>query len=356
MNKILEDLNINFNTIDKINQGDIIFVNPELLYLLLIIPFFLMYYYFYSKKQLPTFNSSNFVNNTDKLLGIEYLKFNSKSYLRNLLPIFKSIAIGLIIIALARPQSSSSRKEITTNGIDIVMALDVSTSMLAEDLKPNRIEAAKKTAIEFVENRKNDRIGLVIFSGESYTSCPITTDHTVLINLLSNIKSGIIADGTAIGLGLSTAVSRLKESKAKSKVIVLLTDGSNNAGNIAPETAAEIALVYGIKVYTIAVGTKGMAPYPMQTPYGKQFVNVEVEIDEELLKKIANNTNGEYFRATNNKSLKDIYDKINKLETSKVEQFYYTKKTEEFTFFVFFGILFLILEILLNYTYFRTLP
>lgn len=356
MNNIIEKLNINFNILDNINKGDIIFVNPEYLYLLILIPLYLIYYIFTNKKQLASFNASNLSSNSDKMFGNEYKKYNTKVYLRHILPLIKSIAIGLFVLAIARPQSSSSRKEVTTEGIDIVLALDVSTSMLAEDLKPNRIEAAKKTAIEFIENRKNDRIGLVVFSGESYTSCPITTDHTVLKNLLTNMKSGIITDGTAIGLGLSTSISRLKESKAKSKVIVLLTDGSNNAGNIAPETAAEIALVYGVKVYTIGVGTHGVAPYPVQTQFGKQYMNVEVDIDEVLLRKIANNTNGEYFRATNNKSLKDIYEKINKLETSKVEQFYYTKKTEEFTFFVFFGLLFLILEIIAKYTYFRTLP
>lgn len=355
MENLLKSLNLNFNLLDNFQKGDIHFVNPDYLYLLVIIPLFLVYYLIFNKRNLSSFKVSNLSQNDSSLFGSEYTKYNYKSHLRHVLPLITSIALALFIIALARPQSSSSRKEVTTEGIDIVMVIDVSTSMLAEDLKPNRIEAAKKTAIEFIENRKNDRIGLVIFSGESYTACPITTDHTVLKNLLTNLKSGSITDGTAIGLGLSTAVSRLKESKSASKVIVLLTDGSNNAGNIAPETAAEISLVYGIKVYTIGVGTKGMAPYPMMTPYGKQYMNVEVDIDEDLLKSIAKTTSGQYFRATNNQSLKDIYAKIDKMETTKIEQFYYTKKTDEFPIFVLLGLFFFLLEFTLRNTYFKTI-
>lgn len=344
---------LNLDIIDKILNNDIKFLNPEAFYLILLNLFYIIYYIFTNLKNYPSLNISNSLPHN--LIKNINLKINFKAKFRHILFYINNIALLLFITALARPQSSSSRKEVTSDGIDIILALDISTSMLAEDLKPNRIEAAKKTAIEFIENRESDRIGLVVFSGESYTSCPITSDHTVLKNLITNLKSGMITDGTAIGLGLSTAISRLKDSKAKSKVIVLLTDGSNNSGNIAPETASEIAQVYNIKVYTIGIGTKGKAPYPMQTPYGKQYVMVDVDIDEKLLSSLAENTNGIYFRATSTKSLKSIYSKIDKLEKSKIEQFYYSKKSEEFHIFLFLGILLFLTDLILKYTYFRIL-
>jgi len=344
---------LNLDIIDKILINDIKFLNPEAFYLISLNLLYIIYYIFSNLKHFPSLNISNSL--PSKLINNFNINLNLRVKLRHILFVINNIALLFFIMALARPQSSSSRKEVTSDGIDIILALDISTSMLAEDLKPNRIEAAKKNAIEFIDNRESDRIGLVVFAGESYTSCPITSDHTVLKNLITNLKSGVIIDGTAIGLGLSTAISRLKDSKAKSKVIVLLTDGSNNSGNIAPETASEIAQVYNIKVYTIGIGTKGKAPYPMQTPYGKQYVMVDVDIDESLLKTLAENTNGLYFRATSTKALKSIYEKIDKLEKSKIEQFYYSKKSEEFHIFLFLGILLFITEFILKFTYFRVL-
>ncbi len=325
------------------------FANPEIFWFLIIVPILLVWYIWQQYKNTTSISFSS-------TIGFEGIKPTLKQRLRHLNIVLRLISISFIIIALARPQSNSSRKSVTTDGIDIVLAIDVSTSMLAEDLKPNRIEAAKKTAIKFVESRENDRIGLVIFSGESFTQCPVTIDHSIVKNLIKEIKTGVVVDGTAIGQGLATAVSRLKDSKAKSKVIILLTDGVNNMGVISPETAADIARTFGIRVYTIGVGTKGMAPYPVKTPMGTQYQNVDVQIDDELLTKIAKSTNGEYNRATNNKSLEAIYNKIDKLEKTKVDVAYFSKYTEEFFLWVFAGMIFFILELLLKYLYFRSLP
>ena len=228
--------------------------------------------------------------------------------------------------------------------------------MLAEDFKPNRLEASKNVAIQFISGRENDRIGLVVFSGESFTQCPLTTDHAVLINLFKNVKSGIIEDGTAIGLGLANAINRLKDSKAKSKVIILLTDGENNMGEIAPQTAANLASAFGIRVYTIGVGTKGMAPYPFKTAFGTQYQNVEVHIDEDMLREIANLTGGKYFRATNNQKLKNIYAEIDKLEKSKIDVKHYSTKQEEYFWFALFAGLFLVLEIFIRNAVLRNIP
>jgi Ca-activated chloride channel family protein len=245
---------------------------------------------------------------------------------------------------------------VQTEGIDIILAMDVSTSMLAEDLKPNRIEAAKQTAMKFIDARISDRIGLVVFSGDSFTQCPPTIDHIVVKNLLKTIKSGMIEDGTAIGMGLATSVSRLKDSKAKSKVIILLTDGINNTGFISPQTAAEIAHTFSIKAYTIGVGTMGTAPYPFQTPFGVQYQNVDVKIDEATLKEISGITGGKYFRATNTKSLQEIYKEIDKMEKSKIDVAYFTKRTEEYLNYALAGFVFIFLSIFLNYTTFRKIP
>ena len=254
-----------------------------------------------------------------------------KVYLRYALNTFKLLAFASFIVAMARPQSSTSWQDVTTEGIDIVMCLDISGSMLAEDFKPNRLEASKELAIEFIEERPNDRIGLVVYSGESFTQCPLTTDHAVLKNLFGDIKNGMIEDGTAIGNGLATSVSRLKESDAKSKVIILLTDGFNTAGTVPPLTAAEIAEAFNIRVYTIGVGTNGMAPYPFKSPFGgTHYQNVEVKIDEVTLQGIADKTGGKYFRATDNQSLRDIYSEIDALEKSKIEVTEYRKRSEEF--------------------------
>jgi len=279
-----------------------------------------------------------------------------KYYLRHILFILRVFGISLLIIVLARPQSTNRWQNVITEGIDIVIALDISSSMLARDFQPDRLEASKDLAIEFISGRRNDRIGLVIFSGESFTQCPLTSDHAVLVNLFKDIESGLIEDGTAIGLGLATGISRLKDSKSISKVIILLTDGVNNAGEIAPITAAEIAQTFGIRIYTIGVGTRGMAPYPVQTPFGIEFQNREVQIDEDVLTEIALSTSGKYFRATNNQKLREIYNEIDQLEKSKIDVKEYSKKKEEYMFFAIIAGILLFSEILLRNTILRSIP
>ena len=300
--------------------------------------------------------NSNASLQLSSLKGFEKTPVSVKIYLRHLLFILRVLAISLLIIILARPQSSNNWQNVTTEGIDIVMAVDISGSMLAQDFKPDRLEASKTVASEFINGRPDDRIGLVVFSGESFTQCPLTTDHAVLINLFKDIKSGMIEDGTAIGMGLANAVNRLKDSKAKSKVIILLTDGVNNRGSIAPLTAAEIAQTFGIRVYTIGVGTQGTAPYPVQTPFGTQFQNMPVEIDEGVLTQISQLTNGQYFRATNNSKLKDIYKEIDKLEKSKIDVKEFSKRSEEFYLFGLVALILFVLEMLLKYTYLKSIP
>jgi Ca-activated chloride channel family protein len=247
-------------------------------------------------------------------------------------------------------------QNVTTEGIDIVISLDISSSMLARDFSPNRLDAAKNVATEFISGREYDRIGLVVFSGESFTQCPLTTDHAVLLNLFRDIESGMIEDGTAIGLGLATAVSRLKESDAKSRVVILLTDGENNRGEIAPITAAEIAKTFGVRVYTIGVGTIGTAPYPVQTPFGTQIRDVEVKIDEETLQEIADLTDGKYFRATNNEKLVEIYEEIDKLERSKIDVKEFSRKSEEYHRYAFAALLLALVGMFLKVTVFRGIP
>lgn len=237
--------------------------------------------------------------------------------LRHLPFVLRIAAISLIIIAIARPRSSSDVEKVNTEGIDIVLAMDVSTSMLARDFKPDRISAAKDIAVEFIAQRPTDRMGIVVFAGESYTQCPLTTDRATLINLMKEVQTGLIEDGTAIGNGLATAVARMMDSDAPSRVVILLTDGVNNRGAVAPLTAAEIAKSYGIRVYTIGVGANGMAPYPVMTQWGVEVQNMQVEIDEDLLKQIAENTGGRYFRATDNTKLSEIYSEINKMEKAR---------------------------------------
>lgn len=272
---------------------------------------------------------------------------------RHLGIILRSVAIAALILALARPQSSLSWQNSTTEGIDIMIASDISGSMLAEDFQPNRLEAGKNIAIDFIRNRPDDRIGLVIFSGESFTQCPLTIDHDVLINLYADVKYGMIDDGTAIGMGLATAVNRLKGSEAKSKVIILLTDGSNNMGSIPPLTAAEIAKDFGIRVYTVGIGTHGFAPYPVQTPFGVQYQKIPVDVDEGTLTKIANATGGKYFRATDNQTLRNIYDQIDKLEKAKIDVTQFHKKTELFFPFALIALFLLSMEFILKNTLLR---
>ena len=269
--------------------------------------------------------------------------------------VLRCLVFSLVVVVLARPQSVDSWQNTSTEGIDIVVALDISTSMLAEDLKPNRLEAAKSIASSFVADRHNDNIGLVLFAGESFTQCPLTTDHAVLMNLFGSIQCGMIEDGTAIGLGLANAVSRVKDSQAKSKVIILLTDGTNNRGDIDPLTAAELAKTFGIRVYTIGVGKKGKAPYPFQTANGVVYQNVEVNIDEEPLKQIASLTGGVYFRATDNATLAGIYQEIDQLEKTKMQVREYSKRQEEFRPFALAAFLLLLIEIMLRQII-RSLP
>ena len=289
------------------------FEYPALLWLLLLLfPIVAIYIYREYKGLRPWLKVSTIMPLSTKGGGI-------RRALRHIPVILTCVAIAAMVLAIARPRSSSTFEHVDTEGIDIILALDVSTSMLARDFTPDRINAAKDIAIRFVAERPSDRIGVVVFAGESYTQCPVTTDRATLINLIKEIECGLIEDGTAIGNGLATAVARLKDSDAKSKVIILLTDGVNNSGEISPKMAAEIAKTYGIRVYTIGVGAMGTAPYPYMTPYGPQLVNVEVQIDEPLLKEIAQGTDGKYFRATDNTKLLEIYGEINKMEKNKVQ-------------------------------------
>ena len=270
--------------------------------------------------------------------------------------ILRMLAVAFLVIAFARPQSHSSSQDVSVEGIDIVLANDISGSMLAEDLKPNRLEASKEVAMEFIDGRPADRIGLVIFSSEAFTQCPLTTNHSVLKNLFNDVHSGMIDDGTAIGDGLATAVNRLRKSVAISKVIILLTDGINNQGAIDPMTAAEIAKLYGIRVYTIGAGTLGMAPYPFKTPFGIQYQNVDVKIDEELLKQVAEKTNGKYFRATNKAKLEEIYQEIDKLEKSKIDVLEFRKKTEEFLPLALIALGLFLVELLARFLIYKSIP
>ncbi|GHT64751.1 aerotolerance protein BatA [Bacteroidia bacterium] len=286
------------------------------------------------------------------LEGFEKAPNTFRIYLRHLPFICRLLALAFLIIAMARPQTTDKWNTETTEGIDIMMSLDISSSMLAQDLRPDRLKAAKNVAASFINGRRNDNIGLVVFSAESFTQCPLTTDHAVLLNLLKDVDCGMIEDGTAIGHGLATAVSRLKDSKAKSKVIILLTDGTNNRGEIAPVTAAQIAQAYGIRVYTIAVGTIGEAPYPI----GGRIEMMKVEIDEKTLTQIAQITGGRYFRATNNKALVEIYQEIDQMEKTKMSVQEYSKKQEEYGRYAMIALLFFLLELLLRYTIFKNIP
>lgn len=330
-------------------MNNIVFAKPDIFYLLLGLIPMIVWYIFRQKRSQASIRISSFE-------GLKNAPKTWRHYLRHLVFILQLVVMSLIITCLARPQSSDNWQNQTVEGIDIIIALDISSSMLARDFRPDRIEAAKNVATEFISGREFDRIGLVIFSSESFTQCPLTTDRAVLINLLSSVKSGLIEDGTAIGLGLATAVSRLKDSEAKSKVVILLTDGENNRGEIAPITAAEIAKTFGVRVYTIGVGTVGTAPYPVQTPFGIQIRDVEVKIDEKTLQEIATITEGKYFRATNNKTLTEIYKEIDRLERSKIENKEFSKKTEEYHRFAIPAFLLALLALFLQFAIFRHIP
>ena len=330
------------------------FANKEYLFLLLLLIPYLLWYFMYRKKSEPTIRMSD-------TFAFRYAPVSWKVRLMPLQLLLRMLAFVMIVLVLARPQTQNSWKNRTIEGIDIMLAMDVSTSMLAEDLKPNRLDAAKQVAAEFISGRPDDNIGLTIFAGESFTQCPMTIDHSSLLNLLQNVRTdiaqrGLIEDGTAIGMGLANAVSRLKDSKAKSKVVILLTDGSNNRGDISPLTAAEIAKSLGIRVYTIGVGTNKVAPYPMVVAGGVQYVNIPVEIDSETLRSIAQATDGDFYRATNNRELKNIYKEIDQLEKSKLSVTQFSKRYEAFQPFAILAIIALLLEILLRVTIFRRIP
>jgi len=325
------------------------FANPEMLFLLLAIPLLIAWYFFWKKR-----NHAELQISTTE--GFAKAPGSFRLVLYHALYVIRMLSLTLLILALARPQTSLSRQDVTVEGIDLVMALDISGSMLAMDFKPDRLEAAKEVAVEFIEGRPDDRIGLVVFSGESFTQCPLTIDHSVLKNLFKDIKSGMIEDGTALGDGLATAVSRLKDSQAISKVIILLTDGVNNMGSIDPLSAAEIARVFGIRIYTIGIGTIGMAPYPVQTPFGMTTQNMEVKIDEPLLEEISAMTDGRYFRATSNAKLREIYQEIDQLEKSKIDVTEFKRKKDEYVPFVLIALVLLSLELILRYAVLKNIP
>ncbi|MFA5806122.1 MAG: VWA domain-containing protein [Melioribacteraceae bacterium] len=329
--------------------SDITFAYPIVLWFLLLIPAIVYWYWKKQNKISPDFNFSSLqiFSRASKTL---------KEKLANIPAWLRIISIAFFIIAAARPQSFSSGENIYTEGIDISMVLDISGSMLAEDFKPNRVEAAKKVIDDFIAGRTNDKIGLVIFSGESFTQCPLTIDYSVLRNLLKEIHTGMIQDGTAIGNAIANGVNRLKDSKAKSKVMILLTDGVNNAGEIDPLTAAQIAQKFGIRIYSVGVGTVGEAPYPFQTPFGIRYQMVPVEIDENIMKQISSITGGKYFRATDNRKLVQIYDEIDRLEKTRVEVTSYRNAKELFYSWAFVGLFLLLADVGLSRTYLRRLP
>ncbi len=326
------------------------FASPAFFWALALLPVMIAWYIFRGRKSTSSMTLSGF-ENLDERIG------SSRIWLRHLLFLFRLAVVSLIIVALARPQSSNDWEQVTTEGIDIVMCMDVSGSMRAMDFRPNRLEASKDVGIEFVNARENDRFGLVVFAGESFTQCPMTTDRGVVVNFLNDIDFGVIEDGTAIGMGLATAVNRIKDSRAKSKVVILLTDGVNNQGDVGPVTAAEIAASFGIRVYTIGVGTHGNAPVPVQDAFGRTVTrSMPVEIDEDVLRKIATTTDGAYFRATDNHKLREIYQQIDQLEKTRMDVKQFSNKKEEYFPFLLAAMLILLLEILLRYTIFRTIP
>jgi Ca-activated chloride channel family protein len=332
------------------NWNNFEFYSPVFLWLLVLVPLLAIWYFFMRKKDAAVLTMPS-------VKGFK-AKASILPKLKSLLYLLRLLALAAIIVALARPRNVSVSKKTKTNkGIDIVMAIDVSASMLARDLKPNRLEALKKVAVNFVDRRPNDRIGIVVYAGESFTQTPITSDKAIVKRTISELKWGQLEGGTAIGIGLGSAVNRLKESTAKSKVIILLTDGVNNSGNIDPRTATELAKELAIKTYTIGIGTNGMADFPWSRDprTGKlNFRKQQVEIDEALLKEIAKETSGKYFRATDNNSLKEIYDEIDTLEKTKIEEFKYYNYQEKYRLFVLLGLGFLILEFILRNTLFKS--
>jgi len=327
------------------------FAQPEYLFLLLIVPFFIWWHLRKRKIRSATLKYSN----VGLFKGTHVPKSNK---IRQWLFYLRMAAIALTIVAFSRPQSGQTGEEITTEGIDIMLAVDVSSSMLAEDFKPqNRIEAAKSVAADFIQGRNNDRIGMVVFAGKSFTQCPLTLDYGILLNFMKDIKTGIIEDGTAIGLAIANATNRLRNSEAKSKVVILLTDGRNNKGEIDPITAAKVANAVNVKVYTVGVGTRGKAPYPVDDPFfGKRYVMREADLDEDVLKDVSKTTGGQYFRATDRSSLEKIFENIDKLEKTKIEVKQYTRYSELFPVYLWAAFLLLLVETILTNTRFRKIP
>lgn len=330
--------------------NNINFVNPEAFFLLLLLPAIGAWYFFRRNDHFATL----------KMPGLQAVEnvISWRGKFRILLPILRALAFLLLVTALARPQETLKEEDIKAEGIDIFLVMDLSSSMLAQDFKPDRLGVSKRVAAEFVDKREHDRIGLAVFAGEAFTQCPLTTDHRILKEFLGGLKCGLLDDGTAIGMGLATAVNRIKDSEAKSKVVILLTDGVNNAGYVKPITAAEIAREFDVKVYTIGVGSTGDAWTPVsRRSDGKYIFNLaRVEIDEALLKKIAEMTSGKYFRATSAEKLESIYAEIDQLEKTEIEVTSIKRYSEEFHRFAFLGLIFLVLEILFRYTIFRTIP
>lgn len=323
------------------------FASPQYFFLLILLPLLIYWYYFRKSNYYPSFNVSH------DIVAKKYTTLKIRLF--KLLPILRIIAFIFLVIALARPQSELSSDEINTEGIDIMLALDISTSMSARDFKPDRLEAAKSVAMQFIKDRPNDRIGLVVFAGESFTQCPITIDHQILLNLFKDIKFGMLKDGTAIGMGLTTAVARLKDSQSKTKIIILMSDGVNRDGSISPEQAIRIAKKFNIRVYTIGIGKNGFAPTPMVDPNGNQFIqNMPVEIDTKLLQRIANQTGGVYFRATGNSKLESIYKQIDQLEKSKIKIDNYHQKKERFHIFALIALYILLTELVLRNSYLKS--
>ena len=325
------------------------FANPAYFWLLLLVPIFIYFYFWRESRRHSDFRYPD----------LKFLKGTSRSLrvrLRHLPFVLQVAAMILLIVTLARPQEHDREEKKTTEGIDIILCLDTSTSMAAEDLKPNRIEAAKVVAKEFVSGRQTDRIALVPFAAQSFTQCPLTTDYPVLLSLLSDVQMGMVEDGTAIGMAMATAINRLRESTAKSKIVILLTDGQNNRGELDPVTAAQAAAALGVKIYTIGVGTRGLAPYPVQTILGVRYQQVPVDIDEDMLREIARVTHGKYYRATDEKTLREIYHQIDQLERSEVEVVEYRHVAELFSPWLGGALVCLLLQMGLVTTQFRKLP
>jgi Ca-activated chloride channel family protein len=325
------------------------FENPLVLWLLILLVPYTVWYVIWGKKSWATLKVSTIIPLRKAAKGLY-------RYLQHIPFVLRCLVFALIIIALAHPRSSKIFESTSVEGVDVMLVMDISTSMLAQDFKPDRLNASKDIAIEFVLQRPTDRIGLTVFAGESFIQCPPTTDKSTLINLIAKVQTGLITDGTAIGNGLATAVSRLRNSDAKSKVVILMTDGVNNSGNVTPQTAGEVAQLHRIRVYTIGIGSNGSAPYPVQTPYGVQMVQQPVEIDEALLKDIATQTGGQYFRATNNAKLIDIYNQINEMEKTKnlIDSFPVYK--EEFLIYALAAFCILMLEILIRLFILKRIP